>query len=65
MTKANNDLRKAAREAKVPFWAIANRLNISEPTMTRRLRCELSEAEKQTILRVIREISASEVHANE
>lgn len=53
MTQANKELREAARKAQVPFWAVAKEMGISEPTMTRKLRQELSEAEKQKISWII------------
>ena len=56
MKTANFELRQQAKALKVPLWAIAARLGISEPTMTRKLRTELPEAEKQTILSLIHEI---------
>lgn len=50
---ANQELRNAAKTAKVPLWAIADVLQISEPTMTRKLRRELDEDEKARILGII------------
>ena len=50
---ANQELRNAAKTAKVPLWAIADVLHISEPTMTRKLRRELGETEKRKILDII------------
>ena len=54
----NSDLRKSAKENGVALWQIADRLNISEPTMTRKLRRELSAEEKQRIFSLIDEIAA-------
>lgn len=45
----NYDLRTAAKSAGVPLWKIADALRVSEPTMTRKLRRELPEKEKQQI----------------
>ena len=56
MKTANFEIRQEAKVSKVPLWAIAARLGISEPTTTRKLRAELPEAEKQTILSLIHEI---------
>ena len=53
----NLDLRLKARGANVPLWRIAKELGISEPTMTRRLRTPLSEAEKQQITSIIDRIA--------
>lgn len=49
----NEDTRLYARGNGVPFWKIARALNISEPTMTRRLRTELSKEEKAKIFSII------------
>lgn len=54
----NSDLRKSAKENGVALWEIADRLNISEPTMTRKLRRELPAEEKQRIISLIDEIAA-------
>lgn len=55
----NADVRAAAKEAGVFLYQIADFIGISEPTMTRRLRFELPDSEKQTILEAIAELSAS------
>lgn len=57
---ANQDLRNAARDAGVPLWAIADVLHISEPTMTRKLRRELPEKEKQQLLEIIEQLAMEE-----
>ena len=54
---ANETIRRQARAEGIPFWLIAKRLSISEPTMTRRMREEMPEEEKQRVLSIIREIS--------
>lgn len=54
----NMDLRQKAKEKGVFFWQIAAELGISEPTMTRRLRFELPEQEKQKYLTIIEKLSA-------
>ena len=53
---ANEQIRRAARANGVPFWKIAKALQISEPTMSRKMREELPEAEKNRILKIIEEI---------
>jgi hypothetical protein len=53
---ANNDMRLLARGSGVAFWKIARALGISEPTMTRRMRTELPEAEKEKIRSTIAEL---------
>lgn len=58
----NTDIRTEAKQAGVYLYAIAERLGISEPTMTRLLRHELPESKKQQINGIIAEIAA-EQHA--
>lgn len=60
----NQALRQAAKAAKVPLWRIAEALCISEPTMTRKLRRELPESEKQRLLKIIEQL-AKEVEADD
>lgn len=43
---ANEDIKLEARGNGVPLWQIAEKLGISEPTITRRLRKELTAEEK-------------------
>jgi hypothetical protein len=54
----NMDLRQKAKEKGVFFWQIAAELGVSEPTMTRRLRFELPEQEKQKYLSIIDQLSS-------
>lgn len=54
----NMDLRQKAKEKVVFFWQIAAELGVSEPTMTRRLRFELPEQEKQKYLSIIDKLSS-------
>ncbi len=56
----NMDLRKVAKENGVSFWQIALQMGISEPTMTRKLRVELPEQEKQKFLNIIKKISTKQ-----
>ncbi len=57
MHQNNQVIRREARACNVPLWRIAVRLGISEPTMTRRLRKELPEEERQKILDVIHQLA--------
>lgn len=59
MKTANLELRRTAKANGVALWQIADKLGISEPTMTRRLRSELPENEKQKILDIINELASS------
>ena len=53
----NMTIRTVAKENNVKLWQIAERLKISEPTMTRKLRHELSKEESQKLLTIIFEIA--------
>lgn len=54
---ANADIRKAAKVLGVSLWEIADKLKISEPTITRLLRRELSDDRKQELLHTIASIA--------
>lgn len=49
----NADIRAAAKNAGVFLYQIAAAMGVSEPTMTRKLRFELSDAEKKPIFETI------------
>lgn len=55
----NLELRTKARRNGVRLWEIADKLGVSEPTITRKLRRELPDNEKQRILAIIDEIAAA------
>lgn len=55
---ANKSIRAYAKKHGVCLWEIAAALSISEPTMTRKLRFELSSTEKAQIKGIIDSISA-------
>lgn len=55
---ANADIRAAAKEAGVSLWEIADALNVSEPTVTRMLRHELSDDRKRVLMTAIQTISS-------
>lgn len=52
----NTKLRDLATKKNVRWWEIAYKLNISEFTMTRRLRKELSKEETKEIEKIINDI---------
>lgn len=54
---ANQDIRKYAKAKGVKLWQVAKVKGISEPTMTRLLRQELSESEKSEFIRIIDELA--------
>lgn len=61
---ANTDVRETAKKKDVRLWEIAEYLNVSDPTMTRKLRRELPISEKQRILAIIDEIAAAKQKMN-
>lgn len=60
----NKDVRAYAKEKGVKLWQIAKAMGISEPTMTRKLRAELPEQDKQTFRRIINELLAQNETTN-
>ena len=56
----NKEIKAKAKEKSVKLWQIADALKISEPTITRKLRHELPEEEKNKILALIDEIAEKE-----
>lgn len=54
---SNKNIRESAKEKRVYLWQIANAMGISEPTMTRRMRSELSEQEQANIMSIIQKLS--------
>jgi hypothetical protein len=55
---ANSDIRSTAKTKGVRLWEIAEFLKVSDPTMTRMLRRELPDKEKQRFLSIIEEIAS-------
>lgn len=53
MIKENEKVRRAARIAGVPLWAIASKIGVSEPTLTRWLRLPLPEEKERRIMAAI------------
>lgn len=56
----NADIREAAKQKGVYLYTIADKLGISEPTMTRLMRRELPEEKKTQIKEIIAEIAAEQ-----
>ena len=56
--KANADIRVFAKEKGVRQWEIAEYLKISEPTLIRKMRKELSEKEKAVYFDIIEKLAA-------
>lgn len=53
----NQDIRQACEVSGVKLWQVADRLKLNDGNFSRRLRHELSDAEKKKILGIIKEIS--------
>lgn len=56
MVKANQDIRKMAKENGVYFWQIAEEYGIADATFTRKMRRELPVVEKERIYSIIAKI---------
>ena len=54
---SNKDIRELNKSHKIPLWKIAQYLGISEATMTRKLRHELPQEEKEKIFTIIEELA--------
>ena len=57
MKQKNMDIRLAAAGSGVKLWQIAEALGVTDSTLSRKLRQELSEKEKEKVLSIIQEIS--------
>lgn len=53
----NNDIREAAKKAGVHLWQVAEACGINDGNFSRKLRKELPQEEKQTILEIIDRLS--------
>jgi len=53
MQRANLDIRKALKNAGIPYWRLGLKWGCSECTVIRRLRIELSESEKARVFQII------------
>lgn len=58
MAKANKDLRNAIKSSGVKHWRIADELGISENTLVRWLRYELSDEKRNEIVDAMNRILA-------
>ena len=57
--KANVDIRNTAKEKGVKLWEIAEKLEINDGNLSRKLRRELPTAEKARIMSIIDDLSAA------
>lgn len=60
----NKDIKVKARKSGVLIWEIADRLGIADTTMSRKLRRELPDSEKQEIFKIIDELAAEKQAVN-
>ena len=54
---ANTDIRTHAKTNKVALWEVADALKVSEATITRKLRREMTDNEKTKIMGIINRIA--------
>lgn len=52
----NQDIKEAAKKAKIKLWQIADKLGINDGNFSRKLRKELSQEEKQKIFDIIADL---------
>ncbi len=52
----NTEIRAELKAAKIPYWKLADKLNVHENTIVRRMRKELSEEERKAFFAAIAEI---------
>ena len=58
MPKANAEIRAMLKNKQIPVYAVAAVMGVHENTVFRRLRFELTEAEKSEFIRIINELAA-------
>ncbi len=57
---ANLDIRAAAVSSGVQLWRVADALGIADSSLSRKLRKELSQEEKEQIIDIIKQLSKEE-----
>jgi len=57
---ANSDIREVAVSSKVKLWQIADALGIVDSTLSRKLRKELPQDEKDRIFSIIKQLAKEE-----
>lgn len=63
--RRNEDIRAAAKTAGVKLWEIAEALGVGDYTLSRRLRYEMDEGEREKILAIIERIRKEKNDDNE
>ncbi len=53
---ANQEIRELANKSGIRLWRIADRMGINDGNLSRRLRRELPEAEKERVVKIIEEL---------
>ena len=61
MVEKNTEIRQSFKDAGIKHWQVADEMHISEATMVRKLRRELSEEEKTRVLQVVEQLKAKRV----
>lgn len=56
----NIEVRNRLKELKITQWRLAEKLNIGETTLVRKLRKELNNEEKEKILKIINTLKKGE-----
>lgn len=56
MATNNQDIRQAAKKANIKLWRIADKLNITDVTFSKKLRKNLTNAEKLIIIAIIADL---------
>ena len=63
--KANSDIREVAKNMDVYLWEVAEALKMQDSGLSRKLRRELSKAEKEKLITVIKAVAAEKGKVNE
>lgn len=57
MEQANMDIRKFAKKKGIMLWQIATEIGVSESTMTRMLRREITPKKREEIIEIINRLA--------
>lgn len=58
---SNSDIKKAAKERGIPLWKIAEKMGIGDYALSRKMRHELPNEEKEQIIKIIDALAPQEV----
>lgn len=61
----NLEIREAVKNGGVYLWQLADRLGVSDATLSRKLRKELSEKEKMRCLQIVEQLTEQRLKAGE